>query len=153
MKHTYKLGKDIVREVDFGQLGLPENVSPVALHCFTVGLGNVLRDTHASITEAEAGDKFKELSAQAVDEKLGELIAGIVRASGGGRESNPVTREANAIALQLTNAQYRKNGKKLADHAKEIRADAAKLALNPKVIALAEKRVAEAKELDVEITG
>lgn len=146
MEHTYKLGKDIVRTVDFAQF--PANVIERAT---VIGMGNILRDCHAGIT-SESDANFKELSAQAVDEKLTDLLAGVIRESSGGREANPVKRESNRIATEMVTAQYRKAGKKVAQYAKEIRADAAKLALNPKVVALAEKRVAELGELgDIEV--
>ena len=145
--HTYKLGKDIVREVDFAQF--PQNVID---HAIRLGIGNMLRDCHAGITADEYGDNFKAEAAQAVDQKLSDMLAGVIRESSGGREADPVKRESKRIATEMVTAQYRKAGKKAAEYAKEIRADAAKLALNPKVVALAEKRVAELGELgDIEV--
>ena len=142
---SYKLGKDIVREVAFDMF--PQNVLD---HATKIGLGNMLRDCHAGITEAEKGADYKALSAEAVDQKIADLVAGTIRESVG-RESDPVARRARELALEKVNAQYRKNGKKLADFAKEIRADVNKLVQNPAILKLAESQVAAAKELELDI--
>ena len=147
MSITYKLGKGIELAVEFSMF--PQNVLD---HATKIGLGNMLRDCHAGITESEVGAEYIAKSRDAVNKKLADLVAGTIRESVG-RESDPIARRARELATEKVNAQYRKNGKKLADFAKEIRADVAKLATNAAIVKLATAQVEAARELDVDMDG
>lgn len=142
------IGKGIILDVDTVRLGFPAELPPVAEHVVYLGLRNPLMDSHAGITTDEAD--YIEKSRAVAERKLEAMYNGIVRVAGT-REGNPVQREANAIALDKTRKQYKSQGKKLATYAKEIRADAAKLAQNPAILALAKKRVDEAAALEIEV--
>ena len=78
---TLELGKDIERVVDPADYGMRDFdlLSSVAQHIFHIGLENVVKDSHASITKIKFPETYRRLSEIRADEKLAALRSGEVR--------------------------------------------------------------------------
>ena len=144
------VGKGITLDVDVTRLGFaPESeLSPVALHVIYLGVRNPVMDSHAGITKESGVDYVAQSRAQAT-KKLESMYAGEVRAAGT-REGDPVKAEAMRLAIKAVQAAIRKAGKKVSDYdTKALREKAATVV--DKFMAQAEKNVAEAKAIEVDV--
>ena len=134
------IGKGIELDVDFNRL--PANAIAYLLN---IGARNVLMDSHASMTAKDNPDDYVEKSREIAMGKLDALYKGEIRVGGGGgRTSDPVVKEARAIAAGLLKGKMKPDDD-------GYKAKLAELAGNEKVVALAKKRVAESKELDLDV--
>lgn len=144
-----QIGKGIALDVDYERFN-----AEVLQHVIYMGLRNVLMDSHASHTKDADGDNYVELSRDAAQRKLDSMYAGEVRAVGT-REGDPVKAEAVRICVGHVKTAWRKAGRKLSDlDAKVAREKALELlAKNPSIMAQAEKRVAELRAAEVDVSG
>lgn len=128
------------RDVDFGAF-----TEAVQQHIVQYGLTQMLNDAHSAITEKSEPDEAKRFAnvEALVDKKLAALAAGDVRARAGGVR-NPVRAEAIRMAMDHKDVRAIKDAK-----AKRLAA-IKKVESNPAYMHLAEKHVAERRELGME---
>lgn len=110
----------------------------------SAGLANKVNDAHASITSTTHPDAEKRFEAAlaAADKAIANLLAGRI-GGGGGPRLDPVAREALRMARERAMAKLGKGAK-----AKAVSAEAKRLvAENPAYMHLAEKHIAEFREL------
>lgn len=128
------------REVAFGDF-TPE----VQQHIVQYGLTQMLNDAHSSITATSEPDEAKRFAnvEALVDKKLAALAAGDVRSRAGGVR-NPVKAEAIRMAMDHKDVRAIKDAK-----TKRLAA-IKKVESNPAYMHLAEKHVAERRELGMD---
>ena len=130
-----EIGRDITMTVpDHGDNDL---LAQIANHVWYIGWRNIM-DAHAGAAKiAESGGDVHEIARAMAEKKLAAMLAGDLRSSpGGGRTSDPVRREAIALATADIRASWTSNpknkGKKWADvDAKRVRETAKALIGDP----------------------
>ena len=123
-------------------------------HLVKIGLGNVLRDCHASLTHksgATVTDKFN-----AATDKLAALMAGNVRTNTGGRTTDELAREVREIIVEMVQKRAVADGRKKSSVTpEEVKAALDAHGANEKIVAAAQKRLdaKRAASVDLEDLG
>ena len=125
---------------------------------FSAGLHSMLNDAHASVKFGSAtGDDLEKLWAECnalADKRLAGLVAGVVRAGGGGKRLDEETRRAREIAERRVRAIAAKSGEKLSGDALRERAKEYYNAKKRQLHELAESDMRrDAAELDEELAA
>jgi hypothetical protein len=130
-----------------------ERLPAVALqHVIAIGLRNVLMDSHASVTREQYGDNVGDAKRSVAMKKLESLYAGDIRANATRtRTVDPIRRRAVQMAMETVAERWRRAKDTRQKDIKAVRAEAAKLvSANPAYMHLAEKHIAEMRELGIE---
>ncbi len=119
-------------------------------HLVKIGLGNVLRDCHASLTHksgATVRDKYN-----AATDKLAALMAGNVRSNSGGRATDELAREIREIIVEMVQKRAVADGRKKSSVTPdEVRAALAEFGANEKIMAAAQKRLDAKRAASVDL--
>jgi hypothetical protein len=93
------IGKGITLAIDETKFGVFDPNTALS-HILSIGLRNILMDSHASVTKIENPDDFKEKSEAVALAKLDALYANEVRTNAGTktRETDPVAKQAKTLA-------------------------------------------------------
>lgn len=118
---------------------------------FAAGLDSIVNDAHASVTTKTEPDADKRFAAAVAlaDKKIANLVAGIVRAGGGGKRLDPIKARTILIAANHILARL-KSERKPALKGKDLRRAAlAAIDKNPAFAHVAEAQIRMEKEAGI----
>lgn len=157
------IGKGLDLDCELSAIGVDESaLTPVQVHCYYIGLKNILQDAHANVNNKGNVEKYKDWSdAQIADESLKvaeakweSLQRGEVSVAGE-REGDPVEQRALLIATKHVKKSIKAAGKKVADFkASDLRKLAkALLDKNPGLRKEAQSQIDAERATAVDVSG